>query len=86
MIVYFDSYYGGYSVCLPKIFITDASSSWPLSILVSTINLSSFLAIAVGYILIYKKTKKSSQKVNQNALSQNKDESLKSKLLFQNPY
>ena len=86
MIVSFDSYYGGYSVCLPKIFITQASPSWPLSILVSTINFSSFLAVAVGYILIHKRTKKSSQKVNQNARSQNKEKSRKSKLLFENPY
>ena len=48
-------YYSAHSVCIPRLYVTKSNPSWPLSIALSIINLLSFLTVAVGYLMIFRK-------------------------------
>ena len=61
--VHLFGYYGGTSVCLPRFYVGLGESSWEYTIAVITINFLSFLFIALGYVLMYKFSSKSSKTV-----------------------
>ena len=56
-------YYGQTSICMPRFYVAYGASSWEFTIIIITVNLLSFVFIAVGYIWIVKHSSKSSANV-----------------------
>ena len=59
-------YYGETSVCLPRFFVNYGDYAWEYTLIIITINLVSFVFIAVAYCLIIVKVKKQNSLINKN--------------------
>ena len=62
-------YYGETSVCMPRLYVAHGDHAWEYTLSLITINLLCFVFIAVGYILIFKRSSQSSAKIGRNARS-----------------
>ena len=56
-------YYGQTSVCMPRFHVVQGEDSWEYSLGIICINFMSFVYIAVGYIIAYKKSFESQIKI-----------------------
>ena len=63
-------YYGETSVCMPRLYVASGKPSWEYTLSLITVNLFCFVFIAVGYLKIYQRAKKSSVKVRSNRSEQ----------------
>ena len=63
-------YYGETSVCMPRLYVARGEPSWEYTLSLITVNLFCFVFIAVGYLKIYQRAKKSSAKVRSNRSEQ----------------
>ena len=55
-------YYSQTSVCMPRFYVAYGGDAWEYSVAIITINFTSFLFIAVSYVLIYVRTFESQKK------------------------
>ena len=63
-------YYGETSVCMPRFYVASGEPSWEYTLSLITFNLFCFIFIAAGYLKIYQRSKKSSEKVCSNRSEQ----------------
>ena len=63
-------YYGETSVCMPRFYVASGEPSWEYTLSLITFNLFCFVFIAAGYLRIYQRSKKSSEKVRSNRSEQ----------------
>ena len=56
-------YYGQTSVCMPRFYVVQGKDSWEYSLGIICINFMSFVYIAVGYIIAYRKSFESQIKI-----------------------
>ena len=59
-------YYDETSVCMPRFYVASGDPSWEYTFSLITVNLFCFVFIAIGYLEIYRRAKKSSTKVCSN--------------------
>ena len=63
-------YYGETSVCMPRFYVASGEPSWEYTFSLITFNLFCFIFVAIGYLEIYRRAKKSSAKVRSNKSEQ----------------
>ena len=63
-------YYGETSVCMPRFFLSNGKPSWEYTLSLITVNFICFVFIAVSYILIYRRSTKSSANIRSNKSDQ----------------
>ena len=63
-------YYGETSVCMPRFYVKSGDSSWEYTFSLITVNFLCFLFVAIGYLEIYRRAKKSAAKVHSNRSEQ----------------
>ena len=63
-------YYGETSVCMPRFYVASGNPSWEYTFSLITFNLFCFIFVAIGYLEIYRRAKKSSAKVRSNKSEQ----------------
>ena len=59
-------YYGQTSVCMPRFYVYRGESAWEYSLVIITVNFLSFIYIAVSYICMFIKAKKTKLKIRSN--------------------
>ena len=59
-------YYGQTSVCMPRFYVYRGESAWEYSLVIITVNFLSFIYIAVSYICMFIKAKKTKPKIRSN--------------------
>ena len=63
-------YYGETSVCMPRFYVKSGEPSWEYTLSLITVNFLCFLFVAIGYLEIYRRAKKSAAKVHSNRSEQ----------------
>ncbi|XP_076809777.1 uncharacterized protein LOC143452620 [Clavelina lepadiformis] len=49
-------YYSDNPVCLPRFFVSHGEAAWEYSVFMITLNFASFIYIAIGYVVLYRKS------------------------------